>query len=50
MSPAAFGAQEKPRDPIDLRGRLDSKGVRYGKVIDFKCAACRVLRGSRLRL
>lgn len=22
-----------------MRGRLDSKGVRYGKVIDFKCEA-----------
>ena len=41
--------QEKPRDPIDMRGRLDSKGVRYGKVIDFKCAQRRVPRLSRLR-
>ena len=40
--------QEKPRDPIDLRGRLDSKGVRYGKVIDFKCARRRVPRFSSL--
>ena len=42
--------QEKPRDPIDMRGRLDSKGVRYGKVIDFKCARRRVLRLCRLLL
>lgn len=27
---------EKPRNHIDMRGRLDSKGNRYGKVIDYK--------------
>ena len=44
--PCRASPQEKPRDPIDLRGRLDSKGVRYGKVIDFKCAAARCARAK----
>ena len=54
-SPPAAGCvltplpQEKPRDPIDLRGRLDSKGVRYGKVIDFKCVLPPALRPSTRR-
>ena len=26
---------EKPRNHVDLRGRLDSKGVRYGKLIPY---------------
>ncbi len=29
-------ANEKPKDPLDLRNRLDSQGKRYGKVIDFR--------------
>lgn len=28
---------EKPRNSLDMRGRLDSKGERYGEVIKFKC-------------
>lgn len=31
--------QEKPRNHVDLRGRIDSKGVRYGKVIPYKYEA-----------
>lgn len=27
---------EKFKNPLDLRGRLDSKGNRYGKVIDYR--------------
>jgi hypothetical protein len=27
---------EKPRNSLDMRGRLDSKGERYGEVIKFK--------------
>ena len=30
---------EKPKDPLDLRNRLDSQGKRYGKVIEFRCVA-----------
>ena len=33
--------KEKPRNHVDMRGRLDSKGVRYGKVIPYKCARAR---------
>lgn len=29
-------ANEKPKDPLDLRNRLDSQGKRYGKVIEFR--------------
>jgi hypothetical protein len=28
--------QERPRNHLDMRGRLDSKGNRYGKMIDYK--------------
>lgn len=27
---------ERPRNHLDMRGRLDSKGIRYGKMIDYK--------------
>ena len=29
-------ANEKPKDPLDLRNRLDSQGKRHGKVIEFR--------------
>jgi hypothetical protein len=32
---------EKPRNSLDMRGRLDSKGERYGEVIKFKYAIIR---------
>jgi TLR4 regulator and MIR-interacting MSAP len=34
---------ELPRDPLDFRGRLDSKGERYGKVLDFRHSELRVV-------
>lgn len=36
--------QEKPRNHVDLRGRIDSKGVRYGKIIPYKCVWLSVSR------
>lgn len=35
--------QEKPRDPLDFRGRLDGKGERFGKVIDYRMSELRVV-------
>ena len=32
---------ERPRNHLDMRGRLDSKGVRYGKLIDYKVSELR---------
>ena len=32
---------ERPRNHLDLRGRLDSKGQRYGKLIDYKVSELR---------
>lgn len=34
---------ERPRNHIDLRHRLDSKGQRYGKVIDYKVSELRAV-------
>ncbi|KAL3679455.1 hypothetical protein R1sor_022411 [Riccia sorocarpa] len=36
-------ANERPRNHIDLRHRLDSKGQREGKVIDYKVSELRVI-------
>ncbi|CAM8915956.1 unnamed protein product [Rhodiola kirilowii] len=36
-------AKEKPRNHLDLRHRLDSKGQREGKVIDYKVSDLRVV-------
>ncbi|KAL2613470.1 hypothetical protein R1flu_025162 [Riccia fluitans] len=36
-------ANERPRNHIDLRHRLDSKGQREGKVIDYKVSELRVV-------
>ena len=32
---------ERPRNHLDMRGRLDSKGVRYGKLINYKVSELR---------
>jgi hypothetical protein len=32
---------ERPRNHLDMRGRLDSKGQRYGKLIDYKVSELR---------
>jgi hypothetical protein len=32
---------ERPRNHLDMRGRLDSKGNRYGKMIDYKVSELR---------
>lgn len=36
-------ANEKPRNHLDLRNRLDSKGQRQGKVIDYRVSELRVV-------
>ncbi|KMT19256.1 hypothetical protein BVRB_1g014380 [Beta vulgaris subsp. vulgaris] len=36
-------ANEKPRNHLDLRNRLDSKGQRRGKVIDYRVSELRVV-------
>ncbi|XP_074279159.1 uncharacterized protein LOC141604631 [Silene latifolia] len=36
-------ANEKPRNHLDLRNRLDSKGQRRGKVIDYRISDLRVV-------
>ncbi|KAF5189596.1 canopy-1 [Thalictrum thalictroides] len=36
-------SNEKPRNHLDLRNRLDSKGQRQGKVIDYKVSELRVV-------
>jgi len=33
--------RERPRNHLDMRGRIDSKGVRYGKLIDYKISELR---------
>lgn len=35
--------KEKPKNHLDLRNRLDSKGQRRGKVIDYKVSELRVV-------
>ncbi|XP_071733055.1 uncharacterized protein [Rutidosis leptorrhynchoides] len=35
--------KEKPKNHLDLRSRLDSKGQRRGKVIDYKVSELRVV-------
>jgi hypothetical protein len=32
---------EKPRDPLDFRGRLDGSGNRFGKVVDYRLSELR---------
>ena len=39
---------ERPRNHLDMRGRLDSKGVRYGKMIDYQGERLRAEREQRL--
>ncbi|KAG7667906.1 hypothetical protein Ndes2437A_g07918 [Nannochloris sp. 'desiccata'] len=36
-------ANERPRNHLDARHRLDAEGKRYGKVIDFKISELRVI-------
>ncbi|PIA46699.1 hypothetical protein AQUCO_01500321v1 [Aquilegia coerulea] len=36
-------SNEKPRNHLDLRNRLDSKGQRQGKVIDYRVSELRVV-------
>ncbi|KAM7259815.1 hypothetical protein ACFE04_015556 [Oxalis oulophora] len=36
-------AKEKPRNHVDLRHRLDSKGQREGKLIDYRMSELRVV-------
>ncbi|KAK3279524.1 hypothetical protein CYMTET_12596 [Cymbomonas tetramitiformis] len=35
--------EEKPHQDLDLRGRLDSQGVRFGKVVDYKMSELRMV-------